>query len=327
MSRLLLLLALVLPYLPAAPVPRVAPSGATVLDDCDAQLDGKTAYEDNLTFLSAAGKVRRRVGGLNVCQEVGSPHRIAVDPARGQVWVAETVGGRLLRYDLDGKLLSATPGVNGNAVAVESKTGRAWVVRSKSTGREDALRVFDPAGKLVAEHAVGGYDIAYDGRGKAFWLGGRELVKVALDGKVLFRRPFEGWGVVSVTVDARRGTVWAVSRQMHGRRGENRVFAFDGGGKEVASAGLETDPVKVDVDERDGSVWVAATHRAAVRLSADLSERATLAVELLTLAVEKTTGNVWVVTAEDVRKLDRGGKVLVRTANKAKTAQAWIASH
>src|SRR5438105_478594 len=87
-----------------APMQRAKPSGgAVVLDDCDPRYDGKETYEDNLTFVSGSGKVRARVSGLNVCEEVGSPNRVAIDAARQRVWVAETVGNRLLQYDLDGK--------------------------------------------------------------------------------------------------------------------------------------------------------------------------------------------------------------------------------
>src|SRR5262249_32057985 len=80
-----------------APVEKAKPSGGViVLDDCDPEFKGKSAYEDNLTFLAASGKLRARVSGLNVCEEIGSPNRVAIDVKRKRVWVAETVGKRLL---------------------------------------------------------------------------------------------------------------------------------------------------------------------------------------------------------------------------------------
>ncbi len=85
--------------------------GVIVLDNCDPLYHSRnTPYFDNLTFLSASGKVRKRVSGLNVCEEIGNPHRIAVDPKRNRVWLAETVGHRLIQYDLSGSFVRAVNG-------------------------------------------------------------------------------------------------------------------------------------------------------------------------------------------------------------------------
>src|SRR6516225_2376560 len=84
------------------PAPRGKPGGIVVLDNCDPEYKGKETYEDNLSFLDAGGKLRSRVSGLNIAEEIGSPHRVAVDAERERVWVAEMVGNRLLQYDLAG---------------------------------------------------------------------------------------------------------------------------------------------------------------------------------------------------------------------------------
>ena len=55
-----------------------------------------------IVLLTARGEEADRVSGLNVCEEIGSPHRSAVDVARKRVWVSESVGYRLLCYDLGG---------------------------------------------------------------------------------------------------------------------------------------------------------------------------------------------------------------------------------
>lgn len=159
-----------------APVVLVPPGGVIVLDDCDETYTGKAKYEDNLTFLDNAGKLRTRINGLNMCQEIGSTHRIAVDPERKNVWVAETVGRRLVRYDFEGKELSATADVQSSAVAVDPDSGNAWVASATE------LKVYSSKGDLLASHSVPGYDIAYDGKSKAFWVVGKELIKVSLAG-------------------------------------------------------------------------------------------------------------------------------------------------
>src|SRR5437764_6135006 len=74
---------------PAAPAPKnvPAPGGLFVLDDCDPDYRGKDAYHDRFTRVDESGGVKFRLDGFNNCQEIGSPHRIAVDRERGWVWV------------------------------------------------------------------------------------------------------------------------------------------------------------------------------------------------------------------------------------------------
>jgi DNA-binding beta-propeller fold protein YncE len=311
----------------AAPVtPR--PSGAVVLDDCDPTYQGKQAYEDNLTFLDASGKARARVSGLNICEEIGSPHRLAVDPARGRVWLTETVGGRLLRYDLDGKEHLSLPDVKASALAVEPATGHVWVARSTGRVEDQATKVYDADGKERASYDFGGYDIAYDPVGRAFWMAGVRLWKASTDGKVLVRRDLPGWCAVSVAADPRTGAVWLVTRQYDVGEGRNELLGFAGDGTPRHTIPLgERMPFRVAVDANDGAVWVTNMHRSLLQFSAGGRLEKEHRLPALTADADRAGGGAWVVTAEEILRIDRSGKVLSRAGLRGKTTEAWIASY
>src|SRR5215213_9028537 len=162
----------------AAPVKSAPkPGGVFVLDDCDPVYQGKAAYGDNLSYIDGAGKLVFRVTGLNTCQMIGSNRQIAYDGRRGHVWVAECVAAQIRKFDLEGEELLVRKDIKPSAIAVDPETGNLWVVRSN--GRIDGgdVAVLDPRGKEVAAHDAGGFDIAYDGKGKAFWVAGKDLTK------------------------------------------------------------------------------------------------------------------------------------------------------
>jgi DNA-binding beta-propeller fold protein YncE len=309
------------------PAPPPPPSGVIVLDNCDPVFRGKPTYEDNLSFFDASAKLRARVSGLNVCEEIGSPHHIVVDAARKCVWVAENVGHRLLQYDLQGNEILAVPGVKCSSVAVDPETGNVWLTASGTLGQGPTL-VFDKFGNSQAVHDFNGCDITYDPKGKAFWLAGRQLLKVSPRGKVLFSADVAGWAAVSVAVNARTGAVWVVTREHSAGTGKNQLLGFDNDGNLLHTVPLkEKIPFRVAVNSRDGSVWVTNLHKSVLHFTDAGVLRAEHALPALAADVEPATGNVWVVTADEVVKIDPKGKELARTPHKAKTSQAWIATY
>jgi RNA polymerase sigma factor (sigma-70 family) len=303
--------------------------GVVVLDNCDPEYQGKTAYEDNLSFVSAAGKLRGRISTLNVCEEIGSPHRLVVDVQRGRLWLAETVGRRLLQYDLNGNQVHSVDGVQASALAIDPATGHAWVATGPGSIGKGKIEVFDQAGKRVAEHHEDAYDIAYDARGKAFWLAGRQLVKLSPDGKVLTRRTISTWCASSVVVNQKTGVVWVAVRQ-HSQVGDsvNELLAFDGEGKRLHKIPLgDKVPFRVAVDAETGAVWVANLRQSLLRFSAEGKQEVELLFSALTVEVEAGTGNAWVVTPTEILKINPRGDVLARVQLRGKTTQAWIAGY
>jgi DNA-binding beta-propeller fold protein YncE len=308
-----------------APVGRNRPGGFLVLDNCDPDYQGKARYEDNLSFFDPAARLVARVGGLNNCEEIGSPHKIALDRKRGVVWVVENVGHRLLRFDLKGKKLGESANVKASALAVDPDTGNVWVTRSTGRIGEGSLEVFSPAGRSLASHDCRGWDIVYDGKGKVFWLAEKELLKVTRTGRVLARQTVTNWCPSSLAVNHKSGAVWVVTRHHSGRLGKNALLGLDGNARLLHTVELGTrTPFRVAVDSDTGAVWVTILRGSVLKYTAAGKPDGERKVQALAADVEPGTGSLWVATDEEVLKLDGRGKVAARARHKAKTTQAWV---
>lgn len=327
-SSALLLLFLVAPLLPSAPAPALKPSGAVVLDNCDPKYDGKPAYEDNITFLTPDGKLRKRVTGLNVCEEIGSPHRIAIDPARKCLWVAETVSHALLKYSLDGRKVVAVP-LKSNAVAIDPGTGNVWAACRRSGSGRDLTAIYSPEGKLLLTVPVPGYDITYSPRDRAFWVAGKELIKLSLAAKVLVRKPVAAYSLISVAACPRTGNLWASERSATPRIGRDRIILFGPDGGELKSIPTGERPaVRLAVCPRDGSLWAARGLNVKLeRYNSRGTLEAAFPLEVLSVDVDHATGGVWAVTEQETLLLSRDGKVMARARHPGRTTQAWVASY
>jgi hypothetical protein len=312
----------------SAPVPDkgVKPGGVLVLDDCDPEYQGKANYADNLSFYDSAGKLVARVTGLNGCEEIGSPHKIAIDASRKCVWLVENVGHRLLKYDLKGKQLLAVKDVSASALAVDPATGNVWVLRSSGRIGAGSTEVRDGKGRLLAQYTFYGWDIAYDAKGKSFWLAEQDLLKVSLAGEVVVRkRGVAAWCSSSLAVNQKTGAVWVATRRYSRGNGVNALLGFDNAGKQLHDIRLEAGaPFRVAVDSTSGKVWVAIFRGPVLGFTAQGKAEGEHKVKALTADVEPGTGNVWVVTGTEVLKLDKKSKVLARARHAGKTTQAWI---
>jgi DNA-binding beta-propeller fold protein YncE len=308
-----------------APIRRIRPGGFLVLDNCDPDFRGKARYEDNLSFFDSAARLVARVGGLNNCEEIGSPHKIAIDRKRGFVWAVENVGHRLLRFDLAGKKLGEVAKVEASALAVDPDTGNVWVTRSTGRIGEGSLEVFSPAGRSLGTHACHGWDIVHDSKGKVFWLAEKELLKVSRAGRVLARQTVTNWCASSLAVNHKSGAVWVATRHHSGRLGKNALLGFDSNARLLHSIELgRQTPFRVAVDSDTGAVWVTILRGPVLKYTAAGKPDGERKVQALAADVEPGTGSVWVATAEEVLKLDGRGKVVARARHKAKTTQAWV---
>ncbi len=310
----------------AAPVP--APKGGVlVLDNCDPDYRGKDEYADNLTSIDAAGKVVFRASGLNNCESVGSSHMVAVDAKRGWVWVVENVGHRVRKYDRAGKELLVLHNVRASALAVDPETGDLWALTSEGRITGGKTVVFDAEGRQRASHAVGGFDIAYDAKSRAFWVAGPRLAKVQ-GGKVVFDKPVAAWCAVSLAVHPGTGAVWAVARDHPDVAGsKNELLGFDNDGTLRHRVALgKDDPFHVSVGPKDGAVWLTVLRKGVRRYSAGGKLEAEHAAQALAAEADTRTGGVWVVTPDETLHLSRRGEVTFRARHKGPTSQAWLAA-
>jgi DNA-binding beta-propeller fold protein YncE len=313
---------------PSPVVKASRPGGFLVLDDCDPAYKGKASYEDNLSFFDSSGKLVARVSGLNNCQEIGSPHKIAIDRKREVVWAAENVGHRLLRFDLKGRKLGEVENVHASALAIDPASGNVWVARGTGRIGQGSLDVYDPTGRRLVTHDHHGWDIAYDQKGKAFWLADTNLLKVSLLGRVVVQVPVAGWCASSLEVNQKTGSVWVATRHHSAALGKNALVGFENEGRRRHEVELGArSPLRVSVDSSTGCVWVTIIRGPLLKYTADGKPDGERNVKALAADVEPGTGAVWVATQEEVLKLDRTGKVVAKASHKATTSQAWVLSY
>ena len=306
--------------------PSAATGSLLILDDSDEEFGGKAAYEDGLTQIRADGGAGFRVTGLNTCQTVGSNHQVTVDQAREWVWMSETVANRVRKLDRKGKELLALEDVPAGALAVDAATGNLWALLSGGTIYSGSVVVLDPKGNALARHAAAGFDIAHDAKDGAFWVCGKSLTKIdAKSGKFLVELPVAEWCAISVACDADHGRVWVAVRQHPDVKGSvNELLCFDRAGAELLRIPLGEDaPFKVCVDGKSGDAWVCVFGTAMLRYAPSGELKLRHAVLAITADLDPATGDLWVVTREEVLRLNGKAEVLKKVMLARRTEQAW----
>src|SRR5207253_6536180 len=125
-----------------------------------------------------------------------------------------------------GKEQLALADMHANALAVDPASGNLWALRG--TGRIDqgSLDVYDPKGEHLASYPHYGWDLSYDRKSRAFWLAEKNLLKLDLEGKVLFEERITEWCASSLAVNQSTGTVWVTTRHHSQALGQNALLAF-----------------------------------------------------------------------------------------------------
>lgn len=301
--------------------------GVLVLDNCDPDYKDKPEYEDCLTSIDGRGRLSFRVSKLNNCESIGSNHMIAADDTRDCVWIIENVGRNLRKFNRAGKEMLIVRDVSASALAVDPETGNVWVVTSTAAKGGGKTIVFDPHGKELATYDISGWDIAYDAKGKAFWIAGNKLGKISADkGEIVFQKDIAAWCASSVDVHS-NGTAWVAVRahpEVANSNNELLVFAADGTLKHQVPLG-DAIPFRVSVDPRTGAGWVTIFRRGVRRYAPDGKLEREFPVHALAAHAESEQGGVWVVTPHETVLLSPRGENQATVTHKRTTSQAWIA--
>jgi DNA-binding beta-propeller fold protein YncE len=283
--------------------------------------------------VNSAGKAVFRVSGFSNSSAISSNRAIAVDSARQRIWAIDFGGHRIRQFDLSGKELQSISGVRCLALAVDLETGNVWAtVHKPKFGMNGTSKtvVFDEKGEEIASYEIPGWDIVYDRKGKSFWIAEKKLTRViAATGKVVFSTEVTTYYVRSLDVDPNTGNAWVAASDYEQKQmlDQNRLLRFNPDGKELTSinTGIKV-PIRVSVDPKNGSVWVANAGMSVERFSANGKWEAEYFVEAQSIQVDSAGGDVWVVTSNDVQRMTSKGEVTSRTSHAAQSRQVWIAA-
>lgn len=228
-----------------------------LLEDRDGDKD---QYDDRLYLIDSDGYTEGAITGFHIGGSFGGSHVLALDEQRRTLWVVELAGGRLWHFDLaGGKLLRKVrmPGVT--AAAVDPATGNVWCAISAGRIGEGCLQVMSPSAEPIATHPIAGFDITYSIHDNSFWVVGKSVHRVGINGKVLGEVTDQiPWTAVSVSVDQKTGNAWVVVRDHPNIAGSRpELWAVDENARIQQRIDLgELIPSCVAVDSDNEIVWV-----------------------------------------------------------------------
>lgn len=239
-----------------------------VLDDCDS--DFKTApFDDAVVFLTPAGRIACRIGGLNTCETIGGCRAITASEDGTSLVVCEYVTPRIAAYELaTGNLLWSSPGKFSSAVILR---GVVYALSSDGTIYGKDIVAFDGKGGVLRQANLGGHDIAADPNANVLWLAGGDIKKCDTDLKVLWQIDPIPWCASSVDV-APDGSAWVAEREHIQAGGANRLLHVSPSGAILSTIPLDMSPMCVRVDPSEDSLWVTGirlrkTRKPYVRMS------------------------------------------------------------
>jgi 5-hydroxyisourate hydrolase-like protein (transthyretin family) len=303
-----------------------------VLDDCDGNFERGRPHHDGLRILHVSptpegGYVKSIIKKeFNTCQTIGSIHCVALNAARGRIYVSEIAGNRVTALDVQGGKLWEVEKIEAGALAVDTKTGHLWCTVGHTLAIGQTV-VFDRTGREVTSFPVRGVDIAYDPHTDGFWLVGDGITKLSRQGQELFHELRAGWAYVSVAMNPRDGSLWIVERAHPDvARSVNRLWHRDAKGGVIKTWDLGEKPIfGVACDPKTGTAWVTSLGTDLLRFTADGNELPPLPVKARAIAISPATGQVWLTTETDIVRLDGSDRLHTVSRFGATSGQSWLA--
>jgi len=287
-----------------------------VLDVCDSN----SAHGNGIRLIAADGKEIYMRRGLENNQNSGANHGVVIDPQRRHVFFRESVANRVTGVDFAGKTLFQSE-IKAGSLAVDPKTGNLWCL---SGG--DKTVVLDGDGRSIQTYTLGGFDIAYDSHDDAFWIVGKNVMKVDRQGEILFQTAKAGWMYVSVAPNKQDGSAWVVERSHPDVPGSaNRLLLFDDKGRELKKLDkVDSDPFGVACDSETGAAWVVILRKGISRVPVKGEPLPLLDIPAVSIAIGPDSGQFWIGTQTEVVRLDKEGKVIVRYPLGCESGQNWL---
>jgi hypothetical protein len=309
---------------PPQPMPAVV-----VLDDCDPNYEKGKSHDDGLRILAADGKEIGRIGGLNNCQSIAMNHGIALDPERNRIYARELVERRITVVDLAGTVTSRINEIKASSLAIDPKTGDLWCLVDNGSIDDGEIVVLNAKGISRAHYPVRGTDIVYNPDDEAFWVVGRDFVRVDRQGKELVKFPnLVTWTCVSIVPIPRTRSAWVIERrhpQVAGSRA--RLLRISLRGEILQAVERENwNPMGVACEPKTSMAWVVDIGKGLVRVPRDQDPLEPLPIPALAIAIGSKSGQIWTAKENEILRLDANGVAVVRIPFEKPSGQVWLAS-
>lgn len=151
-------------------------TGLLVLDDRDEGLS-PTSMGDALSLVGDSGDIAWTTPGFGICETIGGVHRLAIDPDRRRIYVAENLARRVTALDFAGRRRLEIIGMDASAIAVDTQWGHLWVSAGDSIDAGETL-IFDSEGTHLNTLPFRGIDLVKIPNADGFWMSGTHLNRV-----------------------------------------------------------------------------------------------------------------------------------------------------
>jgi DNA-binding beta-propeller fold protein YncE len=309
---------------PPQPIPAVA-----VLDDCDPNYEKGKSHDDGLRILASDGKEIGRIVGLNNCQSIAMNHGIALDPERKRIYARELVEHRITVADLAGTVSSRINEIRASSLAIDPKTGDLWCLVDKGSIDDGEIVVLNNKGISRAHYPIRGTDIVYNPDEEAFWVVGRDFVRVDRQGKELLKFPnLVAWTCVSIVPIPRTRSAWVIERRHPQVTGSSaRLLRISARGEILQAVERENwNPIGVACEPKTSMAWVVDMRKGLVRVPRDQDALEPLPIPALAIAISSTSGQIWAATENEILRLDAKGVAVVKLPFEKPSGQVWLAA-
>lgn len=235
----------------------------TVHDDTDACCPSPAT--DTVSRLDPDGRTVLSKPAFAICGTTGSSPLLAPDPTDGSVWGASSCGDSkaIVHLNEHGDELARIDDVDATGLALDVD-GTVVVAHGGGTIASARLSRIGRDGKLhsVTTRGIGSVGLAISRVDRSIWTcGGTVVSKTAPDGRPLvIRRDLIGWNCAAIAVDDRDGAVWVAERShSQVRRSKNTLWKLASTGEPTVTIPMgEVEPFALAVDPTTGDVWVTA---------------------------------------------------------------------
>ncbi len=229
---------------------------------------------------------------------------VAVDPADGSFWVADSAGGQIIKFSANGTELKRidvkVSTDNSNffpyQLAVDPRNSSVWVGGMMGRG----LQKFSADGtKLLAKDWYSLQDICLDPRDGNLWvaLHNHNIEKLDENGSVTLFLPsiIDGSSDAYMSINPQNGELWMSCGSSIKRLSENGVLLAEKGGY---SGGR----IPVSFSSAGNYAWIGVNQSKVIRLSATMTEEIVISgFDNPFCLAAAPDGGVWVVNAKNAQ--------------------------
>ncbi len=283
----------------------------------------KSPFADSLMAFTSSGDKLMALEGFNICRTIGGPRSLAVADDGQSCWVCESVGDKLSKIDMAGKIIMSIP---RKIAAVDlDKNGHLYSLTRTSTIYGDSILVLDAQGNFLKGAHYGGYDLVVDDAHSAVWLVGGGIINLDLNLQHQVTVDPIAW--TATTVDyASDGTIW-VGEGKHPDvpESKDRLLHLDQSGLILHTLDLLYRPKCLRVDRSNNSIWILSD--ALYRYVPGQSQLNKVdAIAGYTLSIDLYDNLVWAATALDVRSYSQTGSLKTIITGFSQNTQKFIAT-